>query len=74
MLPPNRFSGCGFMRLQAGTSARGGRGCAKNPVRDLAVEERGMPEARIDAASAGGKGSLRDASVFVFFDVGKIFF
>ena len=45
-----------------------GRGCAKNPARDLAalvvLEERGLPEAPIDAVSAerGGR-----AYVIIFF-------
>ena len=42
--------------------APGGHGCAQNPVRDLAalvvLEERGVPEAFIDAVSAGREGRL----------------
>jgi hypothetical protein len=45
--------------------APGGRGCVKNPVRDLAalvvLEERRAPEALLDAASAGREGCAYEA-------------
>jgi hypothetical protein len=45
----------------------------QNPVRDLAAEERGMPEALLDAASAGRKCGLRDAGMFLKMHLGILF-
>jgi hypothetical protein len=49
----------------------GMRGCAENPVRDLAalvvLEERRMPEALSDAGSAGRKGRAYVMLVYFFY-------
>jgi hypothetical protein len=47
-----------FEREHAEGADFGGRGYAKNPVRDITAKERRVPEALIDVVSAGREGRL----------------